>query len=182
MHYLLDHPEWFDKMYQELKSELGDDVDSTSASTLAQLPILNAVINETMRIMPVAPQDFERCVLPEGVNLGEHFIPGGCTISLQMYTIHRDPKLWENPDKFMPERWYKDPPTDALDEIFPFSRGVRVCLGRNLAMTEMRLLLAMLVYHFTFERVPIDNMEPLHMFLTRPTDRRLRVKVTKRVH
>jgi cytochrome P450 len=182
IHFLLDHPKWFDDIYQELKSEIGDEVDSASASSLAHLPILNAVINETLRIIPPASQDFDRYVPSGGANFGGYFIPERCAVTLQMYTVHNDPKLWEDPDKFMPERWLKDQPTDALDEIFPFSRGVRVCLGRNLAMTEMRLLLAMLVYHFTFERVPGDNMEPSYMFLTWPTDRRLRVKVAKRIH
>jgi cytochrome P450 len=182
MHFLLDHPKWFDSIYQELESEIGDEVDSVSASSLARLPILNAVINETTRIMPAVSQDFERYVPSGGAKLGDHFVPEGCAVTLQVYTVHNDPKLWEDPDKFMPERWLRDQPTDALDEIFPFSRGVRVCIGRNLAMTEMRLLLAMLVNHFTFERVPGDNMEPLHMFITRPADRHLSVKVTKRTH
>jgi cytochrome P450 len=182
MHLLLDHPKWFDMIYQELKSEIGDDIVGVSASNLAPLPVLNAVINETMRILPVISQDFERYAPPGGANLGGYFIPEGCSIALQIYTVHHDPKLWEDPDKFMPERWLKDPPTDALDESFPFSRGVRVCIGRNLAMTEMRLFLAMLIYHFTFERVPGDNMEPTHTFHTRPADQRLRVKVTRRAH
>jgi cytochrome P450 len=182
IHALLDHSEWFDRIYQELISTLEDTPDKVPASSLARLPVLNAVINETNRILPVATEDFERHVPSEGAQLGEYFIPGWCTVTLQMYSLHTDPNLWEDPDKFKPERWLKEHPTDALDEAIPFSRGVRVCIGRNLAMTEIRMLLAMLVYNFTFERVPGDDMTPFHFLSAEPAGQRLRVKVTERVH
>jgi cytochrome P450 len=177
---LLDHPEWFDRIYHELKTELDGPPETVSSATLSRLPILNAVINETMRILPATQQDFPRDVPPEGAVLAGKFIPGGTVVHIQMYAVHTDPNLWEEPDKFMPERWLKENPTDALNEIIPFSRGVRVCIGLNLANAEVRMVLAMLIYYFEFKRVGNDDMTCDLLFTSRPRCNRLTVKVTER--
>jgi cytochrome P450 len=180
MHSLLDHPEWFDRIYHELKTELDGPPETVSSATLARLPILNAVINETMRILPASQQDLPRKVPPEGAVFAGKFIPGGTTVTLQMYAVHTDPNLWEEPEKFMPERWLKENPTEPLDEVIPFSRGVRVCIGRNLAKAELRMVLSMLIYYFEFERVGNDDMTCNLLFLAKPRCGRLTVKVTER--
>jgi cytochrome P450 len=180
MHALMDHPEWFDRIYHELKTELDGPPETVSSAALSRLPILNAVINETMRILPAAQQDWPRDVPPEGAVLAGKFIPGGTIVTLQMYAVHTDPNLWEEPDKFMPERWLKENPTDALNEIIPFSRGVRACIGRNLAKAELRMTLSMLVYYFEFQRVGNDDMTPIAKVTSKPRCGRLTVKVTER--
>jgi cytochrome P450 len=180
MHALLDHPIWFDRIYHELKTELDGPPETVSSATLARLPILNAVINETMRILPAAQQDWPRNVPPEGAVLAGKFIPGGTTVRLQMYAVHTDPNLWEEPEKFMPERWLKENPTDALNEAIPFSHGVRACIGRNLAEAELRMTWSMLIYYFEFERVGNDDMTCDSLFLSKPRCGRLIVKVTER--
>jgi cytochrome P450 len=177
---LLDHPIWFDRIYHELKRELDGPPETVSSATLSRLPILNAVINETMRILPAVQQDWPRDVPPEGAVLAGKFLPGGTIVYLQMYTVHTDPNLWEDPDKFMPERWLKENPTDALDETMPFSRGVRACIGRNLAEAELRMMLSMLVYYFEFQRVGNDDMTPITLVTSKPRCNRLTVKVTER--
>jgi cytochrome P450 len=177
---LLEHPIWFDRIYHELKTKLDGPPETVSSATLARLPILNAVINETMRILPALQHDWPRNVPPEGAVLAGKFIPGGTIATLQMYAVHTDPNLWEEPDKFKPERWLKEKPTDALDETMPFSRGVRACLGRNLAEAELRMILSMLVYYFEFERVGNDDMTPVAIAATKPRCGRLTVKVTER--
>jgi cytochrome P450 len=176
----MDHPEWFDRIYHELKTELDGPPETVSSTTLARLPVLNAVINETLRILPPLQQDWPRDVPPEGAVLAGKFLPGGTIVALQMYAVHTDPNLWEEPDKFMPERWLKENPTDALQEIIPFSRGVRACLGRNLAEAELRMILSMLVYYFEFERVGNDDMTCDSLTASRPRCGRLTVKVTER--
>jgi cytochrome P450 len=179
---MLDHPVWFDRIYQELKTELDDIPENVPASRLARLPVLNAVIDETMRLFPALPQDFQRVVPPEGVEFCGKFLPGGTILNPQMYTVHTDPNLWEDPDSFKPERWLKENPTDQLNESFPFSRGVHACIGRNLAMSELRMLLSMLVYYFKFERVGNDDMSFNTISITTPRCHRLNVRLSERVH
>jgi cytochrome P450 len=180
MHLLLDHPIWFDRIYHELKTELDGPPETVSSAKLSHLPILNAVINESMRILPATQQDWPRNVPPEGAVLAGKFLPSGTIVTLQMYAVHTDPNLWEEPDKFKPERWLKENPTDALNEIIPFSRGVRVCLGRNLAEAELRMMLSMMVYYFKFQRVGNDDMTPIALATSKPRCGRLTVKVTER--
>jgi cytochrome P450 len=160
--------------------ELDGPPETVSSAKLSRLPILNAVIDETLRMHAPLQQDFPRDVPPEGAVLAGKFLPGGTTVHLQMYAVHTDPNLWEEPDKFMPERWLKENPTDALNEIIPFSRGVRVCTGRNLARAELRMILSMLVYYFEFQRIGNDDMTPVTVSSTRPRCGRLLVKVTER--
>jgi cytochrome P450 len=176
----MDNPIWFDRIYHELKTELDGPPETVSTATLSRLPILNAVINETSRILPATQQDWPRKVPPEGAVLAGKFIPGGTVVHMQMYAVHTDPNLWEEPDKFMPERWLKENPTEPLSEVIPFSRGVRVCLGRNLAKAELRMVLSMLIYYFEFERVGNDDMTCNLLFLAKPRCGRLTVKVTER--
>jgi cytochrome P450 len=177
---LLDHPEWFDRIYRELKTELDGPPETVSSARLSRLPILNAVINETMRILPAAQQDLPRDVPSKGAVFAGKFLPSGTIVRLQMYAVHTDPNLWEEPDKFKPERWLKENSTDALNEIMPFSRGVRACIGRNLAEAEIRMILSMLVYYFEFQRVGNDDMTPDALSTTKPRCGRLTVKVTER--
>jgi cytochrome P450 len=177
---LLEHPEWYDRIYHELKTELDGPPETVSSATLARLPILNAVINETGRVLPAFQQDWPRQVPPEGAVLAGKFLPGGTIVHLQMYAVQTDPNLWEEPEKFKPERWLKENPTEPLSEVIPFSRGVRVCIGRNLAEAELRMVLSMLVYYFKFERVGNDDMTPVAMSTSRPRCERLNVKVIER--
>jgi cytochrome P450 len=176
----LDHPIWFDRIYHELKTELDGPPETVSSATLARLPILNAVINETMRILPAVQQDWPRNVPPKGAVLAGKLLPGGTIVTLQMYAVHTDPNLWEEPDKFMPERWLKENPIDVFNRIIPFSRGVRACIGRNLAEAELRMVLSMMVYYFEFQRVGDDDMTPVVLSTSKPRCGRLTVKVTER--
>lgn len=69
---------------------------------------------------------------------------------MQCYTTHRDPTAFENPHAFLPERWMgPQKPTKSMKTLFlPFSEGTRACLGKNLAMMELKLITAILVRLF----------------------------------
>jgi cytochrome P450 len=179
---LLENPIWFDRIYTELKTKLSGPPETASSVELSHLPILNAVINESMRIRPAIQQDWPREIPEDGVEFCGQFLPGGTIVHLQMYAVHTDPNLWEEPDKFMPERWLKENPTEPLNEVIPFSRGVRSCIGRNLAEAELRMILSMLVYYFEFERVGNDDMTCICLFTSKPRCGRLNVKVRERIH
>jgi cytochrome P450 len=179
---LLNHPEWFDRIYQELKTKLEGPPETVNSATLSRLPILNAVINEVTRIEPAIKEDLQRMIPPEGAEFCGKYLPGGTMVTLQMYAVHTDPNLWEEPEKFKPERWLKENTTEPLNEVIPFSRGVHICLGMNLAKAELRMILAMLVYYFEFERVGNDDMTPVSLFVNTPRCHRLNVRVTERVH
>jgi cytochrome P450 len=94
------------------------------AQELRELPFLNQVINETLRVYTAAPAPFPRLVPDGGVHLAGYYMPGGIEVSAQAFSMHRDPAIFPAPSEFRPERWAS--PTAAMKDAFvPFGRGAR---------------------------------------------------------
>lgn len=95
-----------------------------SEPDLQNLPYLNNVINESLRLYSAAPSTLPRVVPPGGVEIGKHWLKQGTTVSAQPFTVHRDHRIFPNPDEFIPSRW--DLPTEDMKDAFmPFGRGPR---------------------------------------------------------
>lgn len=134
--------------------------------TAQDLPYLNAVIREAMRMHPGVAMCLERYVPDEGLTLpGGQFIPGGCIVGMNPYVLARNQSVWgEDADVFRPERWLRDP-TRETEEAYQerlkrmnaadltFGAGSRVCIGRNLGMMEVYKVVAMLVSRYEIELV-----------------------------
>ncbi|PHH92958.1 hypothetical protein CDD83_3116 [Cordyceps sp. RAO-2017] len=109
---------------------------------------LNAVINETLRLHPPA-STITRVTPPEGIVVGDTLIPGGVTVFSSQYVLGRSGASYVKPDEFVPERWYSRPELIKDQAGYaPFSIGSYSCLGRSLALMEMRLLVAECVWRF----------------------------------
>ena len=84
-------------------------------------------------------------------------IPEWTQIILHTYSIHRDARYFHSPDAFLPERWFsKGSPAGEHNTaaFFPFSYGPTICVGKNLAVMEMRMVLCWILRHFRFSRAP----------------------------
>ncbi|EOD47985.1 putative cytochrome p450 monooxygenase protein [Neofusicoccum parvum UCRNP2] len=92
-------------LQEALEAEVATLADGFTDADLEQLPLLNGIINETLRLYCAVPGSLPRVVPPGGVTLGGYFIPEGTTVSTQAYTLHRDEGLWENAEEFDPYRW-----------------------------------------------------------------------------
>jgi cytochrome P450 len=114
-----------------------------------KLPHLNAVINETLRLYPSA--GFTRTPV-KNTTLGEHKIPRNVEIVVLPWLAHRHPDYYEEPEKYDPERWIgsKEKVDQAKKYFCPFSLGNRNCVGLNLAYTELRVVLPMIVKRYNF--------------------------------
>ena len=90
---------------------------------------------------------------------------------MQCYTTQRDPSIFHNPDVFDPTRWF-EPQSDVMKELFmPFSKGTRACLGKSLALMELKLITATLLRDFTVSLAPScteDSMIMTDHFLVIP--------------
>lgn len=169
-YYLLVHPREFERLRAEVERVFptveGDAVD---ASRLAGMEVLNAVIHETLRLQPALPTYTQRTPTKGsgGHWVGERFITEGTSVIAPIYTIHRDPANFSPyPDEFHPDRWLSKPAespnadlkltsSDAKNEwhmnttaFMPFSIGPANCAGKNLALAEMRAVIAVLVQRF----------------------------------
>ncbi|KAK0618649.1 Cytochrome P450 monooxygenase aflV [Lasiodiplodia hormozganensis] len=163
---VLDHPDVQARLEAEVATLNGDFTDAN----LETLPMLSAVINETLRIWGASSGSLPRAVPKGGAELAGHYIPEGYTVSTQSWTLHRDEKFWPEPEKFNPDRWLNDPSPEAAKMAFsPFGAGSRACLGIHLAMMELRIAIAMFFYRFRGARlVPGQTMEVENFFLIKP--------------
>ncbi|CRG83025.1 putative sterigmatocystin biosynthesis P450 monooxygenase STCB [Talaromyces islandicus] len=107
-----------------LAAEVKDLPDGFSEERVRDLPYLNQVINEALRIHSAVPSALPRRVPPEGTTLGGYYIPGGATVSTQAYTLHRDEKLFPDSESFNPSRW-ENPSKEMNAAFMPFGGGSR---------------------------------------------------------
>ncbi|RAK80786.1 cytochrome P450 [Aspergillus fijiensis CBS 313.89] len=119
---------------------------------LRGLAYLNRVILESLRLYSAVPSALRRAVPAGGAHLAGYSLPAGVTVGTQSYSLHRDAKIFADPEEFEPDRWVS--PTQAMkDASLPFGGGSRVCLGIHLARIELRLATAMFFRRFPQARV-----------------------------
>ncbi|KKK14137.1 hypothetical protein P175DRAFT_0512102 [Aspergillus ochraceoroseus IBT 24754] len=166
---------------QKLLAELRElPVDPTDKD-LRDLPYLNRVIQETLRVYSVVPSALPRVVPPEGATLAGHSLPGGTVVSTQAYTFHRDPTIWSNPDEFDPDRWI-NPTKDMKDSFLPWGAGSRICIGMHLARIELKKGAALFFRNFPTARLTTkegfsdQDMDPVIFFLMSPKGHRLLIE------
>lgn len=114
------HPEVKQQLLQELQTLPAD----YNEGDLRQLPYLDHVINETLRVHSIAPALLPRVVPPEGANIAGHWLNGGTVIATQAYTMHRSESIFPDAETFNPLRW-ADTTKDMKDSFMPFGRGSR---------------------------------------------------------
>jgi len=136
-HWLSQHPERRRRVTAEAREAL--DGDRPDWGTLSELPYTEKVVRETLRLTPSVwnitriPRE-PTTIAGVGVEADEPLL-------LSTYAHHRDSRVWENPRQFRPERW-GDTASRANDSYFPFGAGPRVCIGRQIALTEAQFALA----------------------------------------
>lgn len=162
---LAQHPAVEARLAEELRSVLGG--RAPSVDDLARLPYLHAVISEVLRLYPPAYVLARVAIAP--FRLGEHDFPAGETLLLSQWVMHRDPRYYEDPDAFRPERWL-----DGLAErlppgaYFPFGDGPRRCIGQGFALLETALVIATVAQRFRFRPVPKRRAVPEPLVTLRP--------------
>ena len=145
------------------------------------LPLLNAIVMETLRLHTPIPGIEPRISphTPGGNRLGKYGnIPGGVRVSAMPYTLHRNPEVFPDPHSFTPERWLPSHTTqDQLLEMnrwfWAFGSGGRMCIGSHLATQEIKLLVAAIYTNWTTEIVNDDGIEEIDAYTTKPKSNRL---------
>lgn len=142
-HLLSEHPEAAARARVELTGTLSTYQD------LVRLPWVTACVAETLRLYPPA-WVLEREVTGE-LELDGYLLPVGSIVLTCQYALHRDPRFWDRPDEFLPERWIgpdgfdEQAPGQPAGAWFPFGAGTRQCVGELFAWTETVLVLARLL-------------------------------------
>lgn len=154
---LLRHPKKMAKAQAEIDQVIGKK-ESVQESDISELSYIQAVVKETLRLHPAATILMHKA--EEDVHLCDYYVPKNAQVLVNVWSIGRDPKVWSNPESFMPERFLEtEVDMKGQDfELIPFGAGRRICPGIPLAYRMVHLMLATLVHLFNW-RLP-DGLNP----------------------
>lgn len=154
---LAQHSEVEEKLCEEIKTVLQG--RSPTAADVSQLTYANWVLKESMRLYPPAWGTSRQVI--ETIKLGDYTLEPGDTVFVNQWVMHRDPRFFERPEQFQPERW-----ADGFEQrlpkgvYFPFGDGPRGCIGKGFAMMESVLLLVAIAQKF---RLTLDHQHPIEL-------------------
>jgi cytochrome P450 len=164
-HLLSRHPEAAEKLMAEVDAVLAG--RTPTVADLANLAYTKMVIQEGMRIYPPFWSMSREAIGDD--ELGGFHIPAGSVVMLCPYVVHRNPAVWEDPERFDPERFSAERSRGRPKfAYFPFGGGPRICVGSAFAMMEATLLLAMITQRYRMEPSPGHPIEPQAMISLRP--------------
>ncbi|KST66186.1 cytochrome P450 [Mastigocoleus testarum] len=162
MFFLSQHPQVTYDLVNELDSVLHG--ESPTIEQLEQLPLLDRVIKESMRVLTSVPWNGR--VTSEATELGGYELPKGTEVLVSIYHTHHMPELYEDPEAFKPERWETINP--SIYEYNPFSSGPRLCLGAAFAKIEIKIILAMLLQRFRWEYINSQKVDRAGVISIKP--------------
>jgi cytochrome P450 family 135 len=148
MERLVRHPEKLERLRAEALA--GED------------PYLTATIQETLRLRPVIVLVIRK--LTEPVELGGYELPAGASVTPCIHLVHRNPEIYPEPDRFLPERFLDDPP--GTYTWIPFGGGIRRCLGAAFAQFEMSVVLRELVKRHEIRPASPKSERPFRRAIT----------------
>jgi cytochrome P450 len=165
--YLLSlHPDEEAKLHAEIDEVLGG--RAPTHAHLEKLPYTRMVIEEAMRLYPPAPMLTGRVARQADEVCGRH-IPPGTELAVLPWVVHRHRTLWEDPDRFDPQRFSPERSmTRPRFAYLPFGGGPRICIGAQLAIAEVSLLVATMARRYRLRLVPGQDIVLLHRVTLRP--------------
>ncbi|CAH0003225.1 unnamed protein product [Clonostachys byssicola] len=135
---LTSHPDVYRKLQNEVDAHLLDNKELQNDSLIG-MEYLQACVDESMRIHPIIPGGVQRHTPPQGLQVGDTFIPGDVIIQVPMHSVHYDKRSFPQADQFIPERWTSRPDLVVDNSCFtPFLTGKYSCPGKQLALLEIR--------------------------------------------
>jgi len=164
---LSTHPEWQDRLREEVRRECGDEVPTGDA--LNKLKLVNMFLLETLRLY--GPVSLIQRKTGSDLDLGGIRVPEGAILTIPIATIHRDKEVWgDDAGEFKPERFENGVTRAAKhpNALLSFSSGPRSCIGQNFAMIEAKAVVAMILQRFALELSPKYVHAPMDVITLRP--------------
>ncbi|MFK8003687.1 MAG: cytochrome P450 [Polyangiales bacterium] len=162
MHLLARHPETQAQVVSELEEARGRGL--TPANQTQQMPFMEQVLKESMRLFPPAYVMARSPITDE--TLGGYHIPARSVVVISPWLMHRHRDHWEQPARFDPSRFEGKDPSRFL--YLPFGAGPRICIGNHFAMMEAKLVLSAILSRFRIEALSDEPPELLPQVTLRP--------------
>ncbi|KAL9025019.1 MAG: hypothetical protein Q9196_006084 [Gyalolechia fulgens] len=162
---LAKHPEYAKKLREVLALHVSPSPDGEILhEQISTIELLDGVIWEALRLFPPNPSHPTRVTPAEGATIAGRFVAGGTQVMAPQYVIGRDESIYPRATEFIPERWYSSP--DLVKDrkaTAPFSMGPYNCIGRPLAMMNVRVTLARIIMRYDLRFAP-DRIDPMAEF------------------
>lgn len=164
IHFLCKYPDYQDECRREITETFGKTHDITPEN-VDKLTFVKQMIHESLRMYPPVYEVDKEAL--EDTTIQGLFIPKGSMIGLNIYGLHNNPDVWENPHQFDPTRWTEDRLKKVphyRQSYIPFSLGSRDCIGKLFSLTEAPLIIAKVLQNFSIELS--DPTIPLKTYIT----------------
>ncbi|KAL8663549.1 MAG: hypothetical protein Q9202_003737 [Teloschistes flavicans] len=162
---LAKHPEYVKKLHEVLAPRVPQSAEGEILDDqISTIELLNGVIWEALRLFPPNPSHPTRVTPAEGAMIAGRFVVGGTQVMAPQYVIGRDESIYPRATEFIPERWYSSPHL-VMDRkaTAPFSMGPYNCIGKPLAMMNIRVTLVRIIMRYELSFAP-DRINPMAEF------------------
>lgn len=152
-YFVCTHPDVYKRLTAEIRGAF-ESSDDIKWDKVRELTYLEATLNEALRLFPPSPASQQRVVPQGGATIAGYYVPAGTTVAVPPWVSTHSNINFSQPDAFRPTRWLREDPEfldDRLNASLPFGTGPRVCIGKNLAYLEMRLIAATMLWNFDIE-------------------------------
>ncbi|KAB8238047.1 cytochrome P450 [Aspergillus alliaceus] len=161
IYFLAKHPKVLTKLQAQLDEVMPNGPKSWTYDKAKSITYLDDIIHETLRIKPSVMTGGYRVTPPKGLQVDEVFIPGDVNVVVPPQLIQTDEKYYRAPLEFIPERWTERKAEFGTDQApyYPFSMGLYGCVGKNLAMMSLRVVISTLVLRYNITFAPGETGE-----------------------
>jgi len=164
LYLMATHPEWQDRLAEEAQQ-----IDTCDFAVMSKLRLSRDVFREALRLYPPVPMMVREATCPEEFRGRD--VKAGAQIVISPWHLHRQERLWDNPDGFDPARWQTENGQKCQREAYlPFSAGPRVCPGAGFAMIEGPLILSRLLRDYRVEAIASKVPVPVAHLTVRSKD------------
>ena len=161
LHLLAIHPEEARRVYAEIDAA----GEALEEGRVSDFPRVRAAIDESLRLYPTIWSIGRRCV--EADELGGYHIEIGTPLIIPIFQFHRDPRWWDRPEEFQPERFLGEK-THRDGTYMPFGAGPRICIGNQFALQELVIMTVTFLRRYRVESVPEFQVDPAALITLRP--------------
>jgi cytochrome P450 len=164
-HLLSQNLQYTDRLRSEVRETLQGRLPCYG--DLDHLPFIDMVLDESLRLFPPAWTLGRRAICEDVID--GFYIPENTVLAVCIYVLHRDPRFWDRPDVFFPERFSLENSRGRNKFSFiPFGAGPRQCIGNNFGLMEAALVVACILQRFELHSVPGMEIHPQALFVLRP--------------